>query len=174
MLATAADLAKRYDLEAIKDLASDTGTPVADITKDPNVLAALRGSSGRLQSAVFNAGNYDKDDLKLYDEDDGRGLQLDDFEYLKDIVCDLAMLRLLKRRPEKFGDDMLKSLRESTEETLELIRSGKNIFNLPLPISAGLPTVDGPTAVTYSRLNMIPDRTKNFYPNRSSRLPIGR
>lgn len=163
--ADSADLTARFDENVLKDLASDTGTPVTTLSTDVKITAALAGASGRINSALLVGTMYSVADLTA--------LTGDDLAYLKDLTCELAMARLLKRRPEKYGDQY-KAIIEMAEATLEMVRGGKNVFNIAANKKAGLPTIDGMSAVDYDRLNLIPDRIKNFYPSRTSRLPIGR
>jgi phage gp36-like protein len=166
--ATSSDLIIRYDKQTIADLLSDTGTPVADgnLATDSKLLAILTAASGRVDAAVMVSDNYTSEELAALT---GNSLAL-----LKDIVCDLAMVRLLRRRPEKFGDEGTVAAFKEAEEYLDRLRRGERLFDVTSHKEAGLPTVDGPTANDYANLNLIPDRTKHFYPRRTGRLPIGR
>lgn len=163
------DLAKRFDRNDIADLASDTGVPVPDIDTDPNVLAALEDASGDIDSALLVSNLYTPLQLTKVT---GNSLAK-----LKRITCELAMAYLMGRRPEKIDGDFFKAVTERNDKVLERLQAGKNLFNLTDDTSheeAGLASIDGPTVVDYERLNMIPDRTRNFYPHRGTRLPIGR
>jgi len=164
--AAPADLAARYDETTLKDLASDTGDPVADITTDTNVLAALDDASGRVQSAVSVSRLYSAVELAALT---GVSLSL-----LKRITCELAMVFMLERRPEKYGDEYTGRLRQSSEDYLDRLRRGERLFDVEAAKDAGLPTIDGPTAIEYRTLNMVTNRTRNFYPSKASRLPLGR
>ena len=110
----------------------------------------------------------------LYTAEELAELTGDDLEFLVDLTCELAMAWLVRRRPSPDTADWAKALFERTEETLDRLRQGHNLFNILVKKEAGQPEVDGPTSVDYERLNLIPDRTRNFYPNRATRLPIGR
>jgi phage gp36-like protein len=167
-LATPSDMIARYDERSIADLLSDTGDPVesADLATDTKLLAALESASGRVEAAVLVSNNYTAAELA--------GLTGNSLALLKDIVCDIAMARLLRRRPEKIGEDSLASIAKESEDYLDRLRNGDRLFDVPAHREAGTPSVDGPTAVDYQNLNLIPDRTKHFYPRRSGRLPIGR
>tara|TARA_Y100000310_G_scaffold199050_1_gene199033 strand:- start:3960 stop:4466 length:507 start_codon:yes stop_codon:yes gene_type:complete len=160
------DLTDRFDATVIKDLVSDTGEPVDDVTGDDKVLAALADASGRVDAALLTGGLYSTDDLEGFT---GNNLAL-----LKRITCELAMAYLLGRRQEKYGDDYFRRINKSAEEYLERLRKGERLFGLPASIRAGLPNVDGMTAIEYENLNLLPDRTREFYPHRQTRLPIGR
>lgn len=164
--ATPADLAVRFDESTISDLASDTGEPVADISTDTNVLAAMEDASGRVDAALLMARMYSPADLGAL-TGNSQGL-------LKRIVCELAMAFLIERRPEKFNGDRPENVRRAAEDYLDLLRRGERIFNVEGVKDAGLPEIDGPTVTQYNRLNLLPDRTRNYYPRRGKRLPIGR
>ena len=163
--AAASDLVKRFDERDIADLASDDGTPVADLATDAKVTAALSSASGRINSAVMVADLYQAADLS--------GLSGDDAEFLKDITCALAMGFLLRRRSSRY-QEIYAAVVKQAEEQLELLRSGKNLFNVAEVKSAGQPSVDGPTAAEYALQNGISDRTRNYYPARATRLPTNR
>lgn len=160
------DLVKRFDERTLADLASDNDSPVVDLSTDAKITAALSSASGRINSAVMQAGHYTAVELAA--------LTGDDLEFLVDLTCELAMAWLVRRRPSPETAEWAKALFERTEETITKIRQGQNLFNVALHKEAGLPEVDGPTTVDYQNLNLIPDRTKNFYPSRASRLPLGR
>ncbi len=164
--ATPSDLADRFDARTLRDLASDTGEAVADVTSDPHLLVALADASGRVDAAVLVGGIYTTTQLG---DLTGNSLAL-----LKRMVCELAMAYMLSRRPERYGAESLSAIHKLAEEYLDRLRTGGRLFDVDEAIAAGRPTVDGPVVTDYERLNMIPDRTKRFYPHRGSRLPIGR
>lgn len=165
--ATPADLTTRYDVTTIKDLASDTGEPIADVTTDVVVLAALADASGKIDAALSVSQMYDP-------EDDLEALTGNSLALLKRICCQLAMAFLLGRRPEKFAQESISRAKQEAEEYLEMLRRGERVFGSAAHEAAGLPTIDGMTSVDYTRLQMIPDRVHNFFIDRSKRLPVGR
>ncbi len=167
--ASASDLTARYDTRIIQDLASDTGTAVSSgaLATDAKVAAALDDASGRIDSALTVARIYSTDDL---DDLTGNSLAL-----LKRITCELAMAFLISRRQEKLLDGSVAEVEQKSEDYLDRLRKGERLFGeAESAKDAGLPSVDGPTAVQYNELNLLPDRTRNFYPSRASRLPLGR
>lgn len=165
--ATADDLIERYDERIVRDLLSDDGVPVSKkLTTVDRLTSQLTAASGRVEAAALCG--------KLYTTEQLEALTGNSLALLKELVCDLTMIRLIMRRPEKFDDEHRKVLREETEEYLSMLRKGERLFDIDANIEAGLPSIDGPTATTYQRLNMIPDRVKNYYPARATRLPIGR
>lgn len=164
--ATLENLLDRFDQRTVAQLASDANAPAADLANNSRIAAALADGAGMINSAVMVAGLYTTEQLTT--------LTGDDAEFLTRLNCELAMGFLLGRRPEKYGDEGVQKLLDRAEQQLDLLRQGSRIFNIEAVKEAGQPTIDGPTAVTYDRLNMLPDRTNNFYPGRASRLPIGR
>ena len=167
--ATSSDLTARFDRRIIADLATDEGVEVSESSLSSNtaVDAALDDASGRIDAALTVARIYTTDDL---DALTGNSLAL-----LKRITCELAMTFLIGRRQEKLLDQSLAAVEEKAEAYLDRLRKGERLFGaVDAAKGAGLPTVDGPTAVKYDTLNLLPDRTRNFYPHRAGRLPIGK
>lgn len=163
--ATPTDLITRYDRNLIADLAGDEGTPGDPLTSD-RVLQALEAATGEIDAACRLGGRYLPSELAA--------LGGADAAFLKDITCQLAMLRLVGVRVQSIGELAYKTLRETSDRVLDDLRSGRLIFGTPAAERAVTPAVDGPSAITYDRLNLLPDRTRNYYPNRQSRLPLGR
>lgn len=166
--AVAADLIARYDTRTIQDLASDTGTEVAaeDLATNDNVTAALEDASGRMDAAVLTGKMYTLAQLEAL-TDNSLALR-------KRICCDLAMGYLMGRRPEKYGAESLRAMQQAGEEYLERLRKGERLFYVVAVQDAQLPEIDGPSIIQYETMNLIPDRTRNFYPSRASRLPTNR
>ncbi|MCP4539915.1 MAG: hypothetical protein GY832_22475 [Chloroflexi bacterium] len=165
--ADSSDLSTRFDARTIKDLASDTGEPAGSVDNDI-VTAALEDGAGRIRSAATVA--------RIYSDDDLDALTGDSLSLIKRLNCELAMAYLMGRRPEKYGDEDggFKQVKQDVDDFLDRLRKGERLFGVEANLNAGLPTIDGPSAVTYDRLNLIPDRTQNFYPHRGTRLPLGR
>ena len=164
--ATGSDLVKRVDSNEVKDLASDTGTPVSDVDADANISALLAGASGRVDAACLNAATYTTAQLAALT---GNSLEL-----LKDIVSALAMRRLIGRRIGRYANENAVKMIEESQVFLTQMRKGERLFDVDVVIAATKPTVDGLTVSDYNTQNLIPDRTRNYYPQRGSRLPIGR
>ena len=153
-----------YDERTLKDLVSDSGTPVADLSVDTKLAAILDSATGAINAAL-QVGN-------LYKTDDLAALTGESLAYLKRLTCDIALAYLMLRRPEKYGSRA--DIQKGIDEILDQFRSGARIFDIPANLAASLPGTDGPNAIEYQKLNLIPDRTKNFYPHRATRLPIGK
>jgi len=167
--ATSDDMLARYDANTLGDLcsAADDGQPELDLASSPRMTAALQEAAGRIQAACFVSRLYSADDLAALT---GPSLAL-----LVGLNCQLAMAQLMLSRPEKFGgSDGIRSFRDDAESYLKMLKNGERLFDLAAQQDAGLPTIDGPTALDIQRLNLIPTRTRNYYPDRASGLPIGR
>jgi len=165
MIASATDFIRRYDATLIADLAGDAGTPV-DPALSPRVEAALAGAWGEVLAAARLGGRYSENELAE--------LSGADAEFAKDIVCGLALLRIVATRIQSIGEAAHRTLREQADKVLEDLRSGRLIFGTPAAARAQTPGADGPSALDYERLNLLPDRVRNYYPARAERLPLGR
>lgn len=157
--ATPVDLMKRYDVRDIGDLADDTNSQVsaANLPTDPNVLAALADASGDIESALLAGNRYTTDDLE--------GLAGNTLSKLVRLTCDIAMGYLLARRPNH-DPERNKAFREQTHFMLERLRKGENVFDLAPQKDAGVIEHATPTAVDVSKLQLMRDRTQNYYPTR--------
>lgn len=162
--AAPSDLTARYDLRTVSQLASDNNVAVPDVTAAPAVLAVLSDASGDVDVALMAGGRYTAADLAA--------LTGNSLATLLRIVCDIAMSYLYARRPG-FDVKKTKELRELADDHLDRLRKGENVFALPAQISAGQPTIDGPTAVEYEAMNLTADRARRgYFPARN--LPFGR
>jgi len=159
------DMIARFDERTLKELTSDGNTPTVSLAASGALTAAMADATGAIDAALFVGNQYQPGDL-----DDLTG---ESQSYLKRITCTIAMSYLVARRPEKYGKAS-KQMSEDVQELLELFRSGVRVFDVDGNKAAGTPTIDGPRAVDYERMNMIRDRTRHFYPSRASSLQIGR
>jgi hypothetical protein len=154
-----------HDETIIADLVSDTATQEDDLATNAKLLKLIEAAEGRVESACTVANIYTPVILAALT---GNSLAL-----YQEIVSNLAMLSLFKRRPGKYAE--LAEQAKEYEAYLDRLRKGERVFGgVEDARDAGLPDIDGPTAIDYQNLNLIPDRTQHFYPNRQSRLPIGR
>ena len=160
------DLITFADERTVKDLLSDDGNYVGDASNDPKLLTILSTASGMVEAACGVSDLYTPDDLAKLS---GNSLSL-----LKSLVCSLAIFLLISRRPEKYGTECRQAIREETEEYLDKLRKGMRLFDDQSRRTAGVPNVDGPTAVDYQNLNSLPVRARNFFPSMAQRLPLGR
>lgn len=167
-LATSADMLVRYDENVVRDLLSDANTPVTatDLDDNARLTAILETASGYVLAAAIAGGNYTEAELSALT---GNGAAM-----LQDLVCTIAVCKLMRRRPGRFKIEDIRSQEKDTEEWLNALRKGQRLFPIDSHVDASLPTIDGPTAVDYVRLNLITERTRNFFPSQAQRLPIGR
>ncbi len=157
-----------FDRNTVSDLLSDTGDPVPDPASDSTLAEFLQAASGQIEGACSVSGLYTPTQLAALT---GNALSL-----LHRLVCTLAMVMLAQRRPEKFSSEYWQDREKWVEDYCDQLRKGQRLFDDPshTKAEAGLPSVDGPSAIEYQRLNLIPDRTRNYYPSRVSSIPLGR
>ncbi len=160
---------ERWDESLLRDLCADTTNPVIDLSTDAKMLAALNSTAGMIEAAAFNSANYTREEFTDLETENGHGWAL-----LVDLNCCLAMGRLMRRRPGRVADETVKGIIEEAEEYLDNLRRGTRIFPIPAHEAKGVPTIGGPTALDYERMNLISTRIRNFYPSVASRLPLGR
>jgi hypothetical protein len=164
--ASSVDLIAFYDENTVKDLLSDTGTYSGTLSSDSKLTMLLEAGAGRIESACGVSNLYTPTELAALT---GNSLGL-----LKQINCQLCMVSLIRRRPEKFGDDANQVILQEAEEFLDRLRKGERLFDDSAKREAGLPTIDGPSAVTMQQLNLLTTRTHNYFPGVAQRLPLGR
>lgn len=163
--ASASDLMARYDKNDVLALASDTGVAIEESEAAANdvITAALDDASGDIEAALVHAARYSVADLE--------GLTGNSLAKLKRLVCARAMYYLLERRPA-WSPERTEQFDKMTRDGLERLRKGENVFNLDEHKEAGLPSVDGPTTLDFDQLNLLRDRTQNYFPRRN--LPNNR
>lgn len=162
-----ADLTARHDADIVAQLCSDDehAVPAEDLATNTNLLAALEDASGEVESACLIGKRYSTDQLDA--------LTGNSLAKLKRITCIIAMANLLERRPLVHVSNAEKLL-ERAEQYLEQLRTGQRIFNVTENVETQLPTIDGPTSVTYQEMNMLPDRMLRYFPEQITRLPTTR
>lgn len=156
--ATNTELLQYFDARVVGDLVGDSGVRVSSgsLATDPNVTAALTAASGQISAAVMQGQRYSAADLA--------GLTGNSQGYLKYLTCVIAFAILWERRP--WCEDREKA-NEKANEALEMLRTGKHVFDIEAKKDAGLPTIDGPSRVELKNLNLIVDRARgHFYPAR--------
>tara|TARA_R110002167_G_scaffold58432_2_gene165562 strand:+ start:6399 stop:6914 length:516 start_codon:yes stop_codon:yes gene_type:complete len=161
--ATGDDLANRYDIDWIGDLATDNREHLARgaISTHPVVLAALDGASGQVQAALIQGGQYSVVDLGSL-----TGINQ---AYLADLVCGLAIIRLWERRSEAIPANS-EAIQQKWWGLIEKLEKGANIFDLPLQLDATIVDHTGPTAVQLQNRNDMTVRNELFPPP-ITRLP---
>lgn len=164
--ATPAEFLKRYDARIVGDLVRDNDeqATAAELIDDDNLQAALDDASADIDSALMFGERYTPSDLS--------GLTGNSQTLLIRMTCDIAMAFLLRRRPSKDADKDAARL-ELAEKHLERLRKGEQVFYRGEGVDhAGVIDTTGPSVVQLTNLNLIRDRTKNYYPER--RLPFNR
>lgn len=156
--AASTDMTDRFDERPLADLVSDSGEPVADLSSDRKLQAALDDASGRIDAAVTVAQHYTPTQLA--------SLTGTDLAMLKRLTCELAMLFLMARRQDTWFSDRYERLELRCEAQLDRLRKGERLFGLEVNREAGLPTIDGPTTTQYDNLHLLRGRVNNFYPQR--------
>lgn len=158
--ATSADLINYFDARLIKDLCLDAGAAETTLATNAAVTAALLRASGRVDASLRMGGRYTAAQLAAVS---GNTL-----EHLKGIVCDIAAGTLMDRRGflQDADRSILALARTRGEDALKLLTEGKDVFDIDSLIDAANPTVDGPSTTTIRNLNLIVDRTRNYYPAR--------
>lgn len=165
--AAPSDLFARKRVNTVNDLVNDDGVRQSriDLATNPNLTTALADASGAIDAALLVGKLYTTAQLEAFA---GNSLS-----HLKRICCDIAWAYLLERNPT--DPDEAEKYRKLAANYLKALENGENVFGAVTEnVEAGVPTIDGPSAVDYSRLNLIPDRTRNYYPSRGSRLPTDR
>jgi len=165
--ATAADMLNAFDARVLGDVCSDDSTAIEPtaLAANAKMASALLRASGEVEAACLAGAMYSPADLVDLSEN-GQAL-------LVEIVCCVAMCKLLRRRPSARSEELQKAVCEEAKERLEQLRKGQAVFGgSPNEGDAQLPTTTGPTTVTFTNLNMMVDGVNNYYPPR--RLPLGR
>lgn len=163
-LASPTDLIDRYDERVLKDLVSDSGTPATTLQGDRKIAIALESGSGRVLAACRVG--------KLYSLSELAQLEGPDSSLLKDIVCQIAMVKLMRRRPRPDMADSMKMMEEEAEVYLKLLRDGHRVFGLDAKLEASVPDVQAPSVAQIENLNLITTRFSRYYPSPSRRLPL--
>jgi len=160
--ADADDLVSFFDERIIADLISDSGSPDESWRDNPKMTTLLNAASGRIDGACTVANHYLVADLAALT---GNSLAL-----LKDLTCTLAMAMLIRRRQGRYGEEYKEKIEEA-ETYLDRLRKGERVFGVSANQEAGEIDIQGPTTATYTKLNLIADRTLHYYPTRARRMP---
>jgi len=136
-----------------------------DLTSNTKLTTALDDASGEIDAALRTGGRYTTDDLE--------GLTGNSLSHLKRICSDLAMSNLFYRRPG-VRTELAAHYHDKGKDWVEQLRTGVNLFDLAANVTASNPTINGPSAIDYQRINLLSDRMNNFFPGRAGRLPTDR
>jgi hypothetical protein len=161
-----ADLTSRFDIRSICQLVSDTGVPVQEsaLSADGKVIAALDDAEGEVAAMLLVGGRYNADDLAAL-----TGTSL---AYLKYIICNIAMLHLLGRRPT-VNAKLYESLTKLRESHIKALQDGSAIFGGNVADEAAArPVVDGVSHQDHVNTNSIRIRKPRYFA--VSPYPVGR
>lgn len=157
--ATPADYLARYDARVAGDLVDDMEDQQSpdDLLTDDVLQAMLDDASGDIEAALGVGGMYTPTQLE--------SLTGNAQKHLIRICCDIAHVYLLRRRGIIPADKHAAAI-ELAEAHLERLRNGQNVFNIPDQENAGIIDTTGPSLVDFQNMNLIRDRTRNYYPDR--------
>ncbi len=157
--ATTAQMLERFDARPIGDMVDDTDqqVPADELLTNPVLIAMLDDASGDIDAALSVGGMYTAADLA--------SLTGNSAKHLVRITCEIAYAYLLRRRGIVPADEHQAAM-ELAESHLERLRQGVNVFNVPQREDAALIDTAGPSAVTFENMNLIRDRTHNYFPER--------
>src|SRR5262245_47732329 len=129
--ASGIDLVARHDVNLIGDLATDDREELAaaSVPTHVNVLTALDDASGAVEAALQRGGQYSVADLQ--------SLTDNSLALLKRVVCLIAMAFMFERRAG-VHQEKAEWYFERAGKYLEDLQKGKNVFNLPLQVEAGM------------------------------------
>lgn len=148
------DLIARFDVQLVGRLASDeTGvqlTPDA-VAAHANVTTAISDALGRFEAAVQSGGKYTITDLE--------SLTATSLAYAKRLICNLAMLALMLRRPGTHTMEREHMMKE-TESALNALAAGKDVFTLDPQLEAGLLDMHQTTESVRVMRSLIADRLR--------------
>jgi len=157
--ATGDDLVAYYDAKTIGMMLLDNGTSVAAASVADHAVVArmLLLASGSVNAALMASKRYTADDLTTLSESSA--------EHLRQVVCDVAMYHLSRRRMDT-NTDRTEAMRKLAEAHLERLRKGELILEVDAVKDAGV--IDHATltqADLTSGVELVRDRV-GYYPQR--------
>lgn len=156
-----AELIESFDSRMVFQLASYSGSPIADVSalaSSAVALNAIEKASAEVESYAMRGGIYSTQNLT--------DLQTADDWSLKSLVSTLAMKHLFRGKTGNLPPDMAAMIGEATQ-TLEDLREGKRVFNLDSTHTAGQAKLFVISANIRGNLNMPSD--SRYFPNRITR-----
>jgi phage gp36-like protein len=163
--ATVDEFLERYDVRDIGDLLADDNVQItaAQCQTNKKLLAALNDASGEIDSAVMVGERYTPTDL--------RNLTANSAYTLIRITCEIALARLMQRRPGR-AIEQVKAMREAADASLKSLSQGNAVLETTTAGTAGQPSISTITFAEYTSLNLLRDRASGYYPPRQ--LPLRR
>jgi hypothetical protein len=158
------DLAKRFDVRDIQELVVDDNSDpsIVDVTTDTIVSELLSDARGEVVAALRRAGRYNDTDLENLSDENAA--------YLKRIVCEIAMLHLLRRRP-RFSPQVLDAYEKIRAGHLKDLQEGNSILSpADETEAAGRVSTDAPSIGQWNTVNMAVDHARRggrgYFPER--------
>jgi hypothetical protein len=158
---TTDELIESFDSRMVFQLASYSGTPVANSTElesNATTLNAIEKASAEIESFALRGGLYTAQNLS--------DLKSADDWSLKTLTATLTMKHLFRGKTGNIPPDMGAMMAESTA-TLEDLRDGKRVFNLATTHDAGKASVHVISSSVRGNLNMPSD--SQYFPQRQTR-----
>ena len=171
---TAAQFLKAYDTRRVRDLLSDSGTPVAanDVATDPNLLQILAEASEEVAAAALVSKRYTTAQLTAMAASSTSGF------LLRRLTADLAFSLLVARRGQGAADiERLCPRHREAQRQLEQLRLGVALFPLidDTHAEAGLPdTVNVDALTNPDRIDKLTAKASRLFPADCSRTRTGR
>jgi hypothetical protein len=166
--ALAADMLDRYDWTTIGKLLVDgRGTTAPDKSdlvdntspEGSKLYELLKSSSGLVESAAMMGGKYAPADLMI--------LTGNQQSLLKDIVCDLTIFKLYKRRPAP--DTPIPAATQAAMNWLSALEDGTTIFGLQEVIDATHLKIDRETPQVVDQRNQWTRQAAPYFGRRGNR-----
>ena len=156
-----AELIESFDSRMVFQLASYSGSPIADasaLASSAVALNAIEKASAEVESYAKRGGIYTTENLS--------DLQSNDDWSLKSLVSTLTMKHLFRGKTGNLPPDMAAMVAEASQ-TLEDLRDGKRVFNLGEAHTAGQAKAFVISSNVRGNLNMPSD--SKFFPTRITR-----
>jgi len=158
--AAADDLVKRFDERDIQQLVVDdsSDSTTVDVSSNARVETALDDAEGEVIAALRKGGRYEAAQLAA--------LTGTDLEYLKRIICEIAMVHLFRRRATT-NPDVLKFYEDIRKGHIKDLQDGNSVITGDEPAAAGAGAVnnEGPSIAEWNERNLWRDRAK-YFPSR--------
>ena len=160
-----ANLLIRVDARWIADLVSDTGSRVAvdSLATNATLLGIIKGACGELESVCAVGRRYDKAALTTIAASGTMAAEL-----MLDILSDLTVRRLWRRRPDKGNPP---GEYQRVEEHLQKLRDGERIFSTSEHQEAGLVQSRVPTPRELNEKHFAYREASRFFGPRSEDRP---
>lgn len=157
--ATADDMVIHCDSRNLCELVSDNDEAVDVGTLSDNaVLAAfMEAAEGEINADILTGNRYSIDELEAMT---GSGSAM-----LKQMVCHMAFIRLMRRRGK--WDEETAKWEESLTARRNDLRKGLAVFPLRKSLEAGNAALVAATPLTVQTAGLLRDRVPNYYPRRT-------